>query len=260
MIHPTAIVSSQVKLASTVEVGPYSIVEDDVEVDSGTMIAAHAILRSGTRIGKNCLVDSNSVIGGLPQDLSFDSSTVTYVRIGNNVTIREGSTINRSTEPGGATLIGDDCLLMALSHVAHDCVLGLGVIMANNCMLAGHVSVGDNTFLGGGAGVHQFCRIGGGCMVGGNASISKDVPPYVMVAERNRLVGLNLIGLRRRGVTRESIQFLKHCFQEMHNRAGKPSLIAEALMEGEDIQSEEAQAFLGFYLTGKRGFVSPQSD
>ena len=168
--------------------------------------------------------------------------------------------MNRSTRVGEATIVGDDCFFMAVTHVAHDCVVGNNVIIGNNTLLAGHVIVGKDTFLGGAVRVHQFCRIGEGCMLGGVTTITKDVPPYAMAADRNRYTGLNLVGLRRRKHTREAIMSLKFCFHEMHRRMGKSSLIAEELLSHESAQTEEARNFLTFYLSGKRGFIRPKGD
>ena len=205
MIHETAVVSEDAVVGEGVEIGPYAIVEEDVEIGAGSKIAAHAILRSGARIGASVTIESFAVIAGLPQDLSFDPSTKTYVRIGDRTTVREGSTINRATKEGEATREGEDCFLMAVTHLGHDCKIGNRVIIGNNSLLGGFVSVDDFAFLGGNSGIHQFCRIGKGVMFGGDSTATQDVPPFTMIAGRNELFGLNVVGLRRRGVSREGI-------------------------------------------------------
>ncbi len=254
MIHSTAIVSKKANVAENVDIGPYAIVEDDVEIEEGSRIAAHAILRDGSRVGKHVTIDSFSTIAGLPQDLKFDASTPTYVRIGDSTTIREGSTINRATTEGEATVVGENCFLMAVTHLGHDCVIGDRVVIGNNSLLGGFVSVGDDAFLGGDSGIHQFCRIGEGVMFGGDSTATLDVPPYTILAERNALFGLNLVGLKRRGHSKEAISALKRCYQEVMD-AEKVNTVVDALLASEHGEYEETRKFLTFIKEGKRGFA-----
>jgi len=195
------------------------------------------------------------VVGGDPQDLQFDPATPSFVRVGDDTVIREGVTLNRALHAGVATEVGARCFLMANSHAGHDCVLGDGVILANNAMLAGHVEVGAGTFVGGGAGIHQFCRIGEGCMVAGLARQTLDLPPFCLLAERDQVVGLNLVGLKRRGLARETVMEIKNAYRGVYQADGNLRAHAAALVA--ETRSAEARSFLAFFEGGKRGFARP---
>lgn len=236
-IHPTAIIERDAQLGA------------DCDLHAGTIIRRHTIL------GDRVVVHPYAVVGGDPQDLRFDRLTESGVRIGTGTTLREHVTVNRSTKTGGFTEIGEGGFFMANVHVAHDCVVGKNVVLANNVMLAGHITIGDNTFLGGGVGVHQFCRIGEGVMVSGNASITRDVPHYVMVAERDDVIGLNSIGLKRRGVSRAAIIELKRAFHDVYFTPGNIRKVAETALSKGGYVSAEAKQFLEFFLYGKRSFA-----
>ena len=255
-IHPTALVADPAGLAEDVAVGPYAILEAGVAVEPGSRIAAHAILRRGTSLGSGVRVDSFAVIGGEPQATAFDPATESGVRIGDEAVIREGCTIHRSMEPGGTTTLEDGVLLMAQAHVAHDCRVEAGTVLCNNVMLGGYVTVGARAFIGGGAAVHQFCRVGTFAMIGGNASISADVPPYILATERNRAHGLNLVGLRRAGFEQREIGDLKRCFRAVFLGGGSAKRRAlEAIREHEFGNTAVGTRFLSFFETGNRGFV-----
>ncbi|MCH6257157.1 acyl-ACP--UDP-N-acetylglucosamine O-acyltransferase [Puniceicoccaceae bacterium K14] len=260
MIHETAVISPQAKIGENVEISAFALIEGDVEIGDETKVGPHAVLKNGSRIGVKVTIDAHAVIAGLPQDLSFDPETVSYVKIGDETVIREGVTISRATRIEEATTVGSNCYLMAGSHVGHDSQVGDNVILANIVMLAGHVQVGDHTFIGGGAGIHQYGRIGRGAMVSGLTAASQDVPPFSMVADRNDLVGLNLVGLKRRGHSREAIRSIKHCFSEVFGRVGNIKKIAEELKAEEEAQSDEAQEFLTFIIESKRGVVRPRKE
>ena len=240
-------------MATTIH--PTAIIERDAQLGTDCDLHAGAIIRRHTILGDRVVVHPYAVVGGDPQDLRFDRLTESGVRIGADTTIREHVTINRSTKTGGFTEIGENCFFMANAHVAHDCVVGKSVVIANNVMLAGHVSIGDYTFLGGGVGIHQFCRIGEGVMLSGNASISRDIPPYVMAAERDEVIGLNVIGLKRRGVGREAIMELKRAFHAVYFTSGNIRTVAAAALASADFPSAEAKNFLGFFQSGKRSFA-----
>jgi UDP-N-acetylglucosamine acyltransferase len=233
MIHPTAIIEPGAQLGA------------DCEVMAGAVVTRHAVL------GDRVVVHPGAVVGGDPQYLKFDRRTPSFVRVGEGTVIREQVTLNRSIHEGQSTVVGARCFLMAGSHAGHDCVL------ADDAMLAGHVSVGAFTFVGGGAGVHQFTRIGESVMVGGLARITRDLAPFLIVAERDEVSGLNLVGLKRRGIPRETIGELKEAFRQVYSVAGDiRRLAAEAAASG-GFASAEAARFLAFFAEGKRGFARP---
>ncbi|KXU35669.1 acyl-[acyl-carrier-protein]--UDP-N-acetylglucosamine O-acyltransferase [Cephaloticoccus capnophilus] len=244
---------------ATTTIHPTAIVETGAVLGAGCEIRAHAIVTRYCVLGEGVVVHPFAVLGGEPQHLSFDAAGVeSRVEIGAGTVIREHVTVNRASVAGGATRIGAGSFLMAASHVAHDCSLGEQVVLANAALLAGHVSVGAHTFLGGGAAVHQFCRIGESVMVAGHASITRDVPDFLMVAERDEAIALNTVGLRRRGISHEAIGELKRAFAIVFFTPGNIREVArEALNEGEPScwTSAEARQFLAFFAEGQRGFV-----
>jgi UDP-N-acetylglucosamine acyltransferase len=229
-----------------------AIIEDGVTLGAGCVIHAHAIIKRGTVLGDGVAVHPFAVLGGDPNFLKFDPATVSGVRIGANTVIREHVTINRSIYPSKDTTVGARCYLMANAHVGHDCAVGDDVVLATNIMLGGHVDVGSFTFFGGGAGAHQFSRIGEGVMIAGLARITQDLAPFLLVAERNEVAGLNLVGLKRRGVGREAIAELKECYAAVF-AGGDPRKLAAARVA----KTAEAKRFLEFFAGGKRGFARP---
>ncbi|MDQ8179263.1 acyl-ACP--UDP-N-acetylglucosamine O-acyltransferase [Pelagicoccus sp. SDUM812005] len=256
-IHSSAIVSSEAILGEGVEIGPYAIVEGDVEIGAGSKLEAHAVLKDGARIGKSVTVGNFAVVAGLPQDLSFDPSIRTFARIGDKTTLREGVTINRATKEGGCTVVGESCFVMAEAHVGHDSVVGNKVVVGNASLLGGHVSVGDSAFLGGCSGIHQFCRIGESVMFGGQSTATMDVAPFTIFAERNTLFGLNLVGLRRRGFSKETIAELQRCYRKVFLGTGNMRVLAAEAKDAGEGLSPEAVRFLDFFAGGKRGFATP---
>ena len=259
MIHPTAHVAITAVLPPRVRIGAFAIVEEGAVLGAGCVIGDHAIVRSGCELGADVVVDSFAVVGGAPQMRGL-VPTMGRVRIGARTVLREGVTVNRPTLTGGVTSVGDDCLLMANSHVGHDCVIGDGVTLANNVMLAGHVHIAGGTFVGGGAGVHQFVRVGEGAIVGGNASISYDVPPYVIAAERNQIHGLNLVGLRRSKMPSACVADLKRCYHAVYCGPGDLRARVEQLLSASSCGGADAgQRFLQFFAGGKRGFCRPRA-
>jgi UDP-N-acetylglucosamine acyltransferase len=234
------------------KIHPTAIIEAGAELGEDCVIHAHAIVTGHARLGAGVVVHPGVVIGGDPQDLSFDPATLSGVRIGPRTVLRENVTVNRSTVARGDTQVGADCFLMAGAHIAHDCVVGDNVVLANNVMMAGHVKIGAFTFVGGGAGFHQFTRVGESAMVGGLARISLDIPPYVMAAERDEIVGLNLVGLKRRSFSREVVAELKGCFREVFFDGGNVRLRAQEVLK-RGVQSAEARSFLEFFAGGRRG-------
>ena len=237
---------------------PTAIIEPGATLGAGCIVHAHAIITRHCVLGDGVVVHPFAVIGGDPQDLGFDTTRATGVAVGARTVLREYVTVNRATKPGGATEIGSDCYLMSSSHVAHDGRLGERVILANAVLLAGHVEVGARAFLGGGAAVHQFVRIGESAMIGGLARITRDVAPFILASERDEVAGLNVVGLRRRGAAAGAVGELKRAYAEVFASTGKVKVLAaEALASGR-YASDEAQSFLRFFASGKRGFIRPQ--
>lgn len=234
---------------------PNAIVEEGVVIGEDCDIRAGAVLRRGVVLGDRVVVHPYAVIGGEPQDLGFDPRIESGVRIGSGTTVREYVTVNRSTRAGGATVVGEQCFLMASSHVAHDCVVGDRVVIANAVLLAGHVHVGDHSFLGGASVYHQSSRIGEGVIVSGGSRISMDLPPFLMVAERNEVIGFNLVGLRRRGVPREAVGELKESFRAVYGTPGNIRQVAAGLLAR--ARTAEAKAFLEFFSRGNRSIARP---
>jgi UDP-N-acetylglucosamine acyltransferase len=213
-IHPTAVVAPQADIAASAVVGPYCLVGPDVRLGEGVELLSHVVVAGRTSIGDGTRIFPFASIGHPPQDLKYKGEPST-LEIGRNNQIREHVTMNPGTEGGGmVTRVGDNCLFMASAHVAHDCILGDGVIMANNATLAGHVLVGEYAFLGGLSAVHQFVRIGKHAMIGGMSGVEADVIPFGMViGNRAYLNGLNIIGLKRRGFSRDDIHTLRNAYR-----------------------------------------------
>ena len=216
-LHPNALISEAAQIADDVEVGPFAIIEDGVTIGSGCKIGSQAKICRGVTMGRNNTVDHGAVIGGDPQDLSFDSKTQSGVLIGNDNTFREYVTINRSTEVSGNTIVGDRNFLMAVSHLAHDVIVGNDNVLANNVMIAGHVHIGNKIFFGGGTAIHQFIHVGDFAMTQGNCGMTRDIPPYCVVHKINQLSGLNVVGMRRGGFTREERKEIKLAYSLVLN-------------------------------------------
>jgi len=219
---------------------------------AGAIVTRHVVL------GDRVVVHPYAVVGGDPQYLKFDPATESRVVVGEETVIREHCTLNRSIYSQQATSIGARCLLMANAHVAHDGAVADDVVLANNTMLAGHVSVGAFSFVGGGAGIHQYCRIGDSVMVAGLARITRDLAPFTMVAERDEVVGLNLVGLKRRGFSRDAIREIKELFRAVYFTPGNIREVAAALLR--KAQAAEARRFLDFFASGKRSFARPSRE
>ena len=216
MIHPTAIIDPHAELDSTVRVGPYAVVERDVRIGAQSEIAAHAVVSGPTTLGSGNHISSFANIGADPQDLKFQGER-TELTVGDNNRFREYVSVHRGTSSGrGVTTIGNNNLFMAYAHVAHDCIIGNHVILANAATLGGHVDIGDKATLGGLVAVHQFTRIGAYSYIGGMSGISKDIPPFIIVAgirNRMRVTGINKIGLQRNGFDEDSIKKLHKAFK-----------------------------------------------
>lgn len=237
------------------QIHPTAIVEAGAQLGADCEIMAYAVVTKHVILGDRVVVHPFAVIGGDPQYLKFDRASATGVRVGAGTVLREHVTINRSVYPDKATVVGENCFLMSSSHVAHDCEVGNNVVFANAALLGGHVVVGDNSFLGGGAAVHQFCRIGESVMVAGHASITRDVPHFTMVAERDDVIGFNVVGLKRRGFSRAAIAELKAAFQDVYYTPGNIRDVAAARLAANAFETPEARRFLEFFAGGKRSFA-----
>ncbi|MBX9634406.1 MAG: acyl-ACP--UDP-N-acetylglucosamine O-acyltransferase [Magnetospirillum sp.] len=213
-IHPAAIVDPKARVADTATVGPFCVVGPEVELADGVELLSHVVVAGHTYVGEGTRIFPFASIGHQPQDLKYKGEPSTLT-IGKNCQIREHVTMNPGTEGGGMkTVVGDNCLFMASAHVAHDCILGNNVIMANNATLAGHVVVGDFAFLGGLSACHQFVRIGKHAMIGGMSGVEADVIPFgIVIGNRAHLNGLNIVGLKRRGFSREDIHTLRNAYR-----------------------------------------------
>ena len=258
MIHPTAIIAAGACLADDVEVGPYVIIDNHVSIGSGTKIMAHAVVREHTTIGERNQIHMGAIIGHDPQDLAFDSKMESYVRIGNDNIFREYCTIHRGTKQDSATCIGDNNFLMVNVHAAHNVQIGDRVIVANNTLLAGYVTVGDRVFIGGGVAIHQFCSIGRLAMLSGCGRFSQNIPPFVNALERNSVEGLNLVGMRRAGISPEAVREIKEAYGLLY-RTGLLRTDAIERMQACCFESDAAREFLSFVVSSDRPLVQPRS-
>ncbi len=252
-IHPTAIVSKKAKIADSVSIGPYSCVSDNVSIGAGTVIGAHCVIDGHTTIGANCEIFTGAVLGSKPQDLKFKAGSTTYLKIGDSNVIREYCTFNPGTDEGSSTVVGDNNLFMAYSHVAHDCLVGSGCVLANNGTLAGHVTIEDKVIIGGLAAVHQFVTVGTLAIIGGCSKAAQDIPPFTMVdGHPARVYTLNLTGLRRNKITPDSIRKLRHAFSLLFNSGLTISRAVEKL-EKELRPEGEVKYLVEFVRRSQRG-------
>lgn len=214
-IHPTAIVDPKAEIDPTVEIGPYAIVEAHVRIAAGCTIGPHAYLNGWTTIGENCRIHCGAVIGHEPQDVKYGGER-TFCRIGKDCIIREYVTIHRGTTPESTTEVGEGCLLLAGSHIGHNCVVGNHVTLINDVLLAGHVTVGERSVCGGRVGIHQFVRIGNLVMIAGGAIVTQDMPPFALTDRQGRVSGLNRVGMRRAGMSREAIADVREAYKKLY--------------------------------------------
>ena len=259
-IHSTAIVSAGASVSTSAQIGAYSVIGDNVSIGDGVIIQSHVVIDGHTSIGSGTEIYSFASIGTPPQDLKYSGEKST-LKIGKNNVIREHVTMNTGTKNGGMkTSVGDNCLFMVGSHVAHDCIVGDNVILANNATLAGHVEVGDNAIIGGLAAVHQFVRIGKHSMIGGLSGVAADVAPFSSVTgDRAYLAGLNLVGLKRRGIERDAIHALRNAYKEIFE-SDTDTLADRAKAAGKEYKDfAEVQEILEFLLeNNSRSFCMPK--
>lgn len=260
-IHTTAIIGPNVRLAADVKVGPYCVIEGDISIGAGSVLKSHVVISGHTTIGKNCQIFPFASLGSAPQDLKYKGEKSQLV-VGDHVVVREHVTMNPGTEGGGMlTSVGDHCLFMVASHVAHDCKLGNHVILANNATLAGHVEVGPHAIIGGLAAIHQFVRIGAHAIVGGMSGVEHDVIPYGSVmGERANLAGLNLVGLKRRGFDRDTIHALRNAYKMLFEEEEGTLADRADKMHKEYGSVREVMEIIGFMNDkGSRSLCVPKS-
>lgn len=267
MIHPTAIIHPSAEISNNAEVGHYSIIGQNVRIGHQTRIGSHAVIEFAD-IGNNCQIYSHAFIGTAPQDLKYQGEE-TKIMIGDGTIVRECATLNRGTAWSGKTQIGKKCLLMAYSHVAHDCVIEDEVILANSVAVAGHVQIGYGAVIGGLSGIHQFVKIGKLAMVGAGAMVPLDVPPFCTVwGDRAKIVGLNTEGMRRRHISKPTIEKIKKIYRDIFFNK-KPLKQAIKQMESKIFQTrgivgkrenfpEEIKEFMHFIKSSTRGICRPR--
>jgi UDP-N-acetylglucosamine acyltransferase len=255
MIHPTAIVHPKAELDSNVEIGPYSVIAENVYIGSGTVVGPHVTIDPYVSIAGECRIFQYASIGATPQAIKF-SGEKTFVKIGRGSIIREFVTVNRGTDFGtGITEVGEENLLMAYCHIAHDCQTGRKVILANSATLAGHITIGDYVTIGGLVAIHQFVRIGDYAYIGGKSAIPKDIPPYVIASgDRAKLYGLNKVGLKRNGFSEATLSALKRVYR-IFFRIGLTMNEAIERVRAEVDQLPEVVNFIKFIQSSSRGIT-----
>lgn len=253
-IHPTAVVAATAQIEAGVQIGPYVVIGEHSHIATGCRLSAHAVIGDYTELGENCRIYSHAVVGSPSQDLKHEPGTVSYLKLGARNQVREFATLNRATAAGGCTELGDDNLLMAYAHVAHDCHLGDRIVLANGATLGGHVHVDDDVVIGAMSGIHQFSQIGTRVMIGAMSRVCNDIPPYMLASGRPpRVYGLNRIGLRRAGFSRDLRRELKQAFNLLYRRE---SQLEVALKEIEALSNApEIQGLVRFVRQSRRGLV-----
>ncbi|MBN2663075.1 MAG: acyl-ACP--UDP-N-acetylglucosamine O-acyltransferase [Bacteroidales bacterium] len=253
MISNLAYIHPDAKIGNNVTVEPFASIYGDVVIGDDSWIGPNSVIMDGARIGKNCRIFPAAVVSAIPQDLKFNGE-ITTAEIGNNTTIREAVTINRGTVAKGKTVVGNNCLIMAYSHIAHDCVVGNSCILVNNSQLAGEVVVDDFAILSGSVLVHQFVKIGAHVMVSGGTKVRQDVPPFVTAAhDPLAYVGVNSIGLRRRGFSNEQIHLIQDVYRIMFQSKLNLSNAIDKIKQFPD--SDEIQKILHFVQNSDRGLI-----
>ena len=254
MIHPLTYIHPEAKLGKDVKIDPFATIHKNVEIGEGTWIASNVTIMEGARIGKNCRIFPGAVISAIPQDLKYKGEdTLTY--IGDNTTIRECVTVNKGTEDKGMTKIGNNCLIMAYCHVAHDCIIGDNCVFSNSTTLAGHINIGNNVVLAGLVAVQQFVNIGSHSFITGGSLVRKDVPPYVKAArEPLSYVGVNAVGLKRKGFTSEKINHIMDIYRILYVK-GYNTANALSIIETEIPFSEERELITTFIRESKHGIM-----
>lgn len=252
IIHKTAIVSKKARLGAGVSVGPYTIIDDGVSIGDATRIGAHCVVTGNTTLGKHCELFTGAVVGSRPQDLKYKGEQ-SFLIIGDNNIIREYTTFNPATKEGGKTIVGKNNIFMAYAHVAHDCVVGNHCIIANSGTLAGHVTIEDNVVIGGLTAIHQFVRAGRLSIIGGCSKVVQDIPPFSTCdGHPAEVYGLNLVGLRRNAVSKESIEHLRRVYKLLFNSGHTVSHALE-LIDAESARNKEVAYLIDFVKSTTRG-------
>ena len=254
MIHQLACVHPDAKIAADVEIGPFTTIDSNVEIGEGCKIGSNVTILSGARIGRNVTIFPGAVVSAIPQDLKFHGEETVAI-IGDGTTLRECTTVNRGTASKGKTVVGSNTLLMAYTHVAHDCVIGNNVIVSNATQFAGEVVVDDFAVIGGGSLIHQFCHIGSYVMLQGGALVNKDIPPFIRAArEPISYAGINIVGLKRRRFSNETINEIEEIYRLLYN-SGMNVPEAVAHIESEVTANEVRDTILTFVKSSERGIV-----
>jgi len=254
-IHPTALVDPGARIGADVEVGPFSMIGPQAVIGNSTIVQSHVVIEGDVTIATGNFIGHGAIIGARPQDLSFSPDRKTKVVIGNDNVIREYCTIHRGSPNGSVTRIGNNNFLMAGAHIGHNCLIGNNVIIANNCLLAGHVRVDDGAFLGGGSTFHQFMHIGRLVMVQGSSAFGKDLPPFVIAAERNSVFGVNVVGLRRAGFSVQDRDELKAAFKLLYMSGLN---ISQALEKAAAMEfGAAAREFFAFVAPARKRGICP---
>jgi UDP-N-acetylglucosamine acyltransferase len=254
MISSLAHIDPKAQIGTGVTIEPFAVIQGNVTIGDDTWIGTGAVIYDGARIGSDCRIFNGASIAAIPQDLKYDGEETT-LEIGDGTTVREFATLNRGTKALGRTLIGKDCLLMGYSHVAHDCIIGDHVILVAYSGVAGEVEIGDWAILGGGTMVHQFVHIGAHVMIGGGSKVRMDVPPYIK-ADREPMtyMGLNTVGLERRGFSTDKIKELHEIYRAFYNM-GMKTVTALDYISHNFAQTEERDYILSFIRNSRRGVV-----
>ena len=253
-IHQTAIIDSSAKIGKDVEIGAYAVIGPKVSIGDGTIVGPHVAVDRLTTIGKKCKLYKGASIGTNPQDLKY-AGEETFLEIGDHTTVREFCTLNRGTTDRGKTTVGSNCLLMAYAHVAHDCIVEDSVIIANAVQMGGHVTIQEHAIIGGGVPIHQFTHIGRHSIIGGGYRAVQDVPPYIRAAgEPLRYIGVNSIGLSRRGFTEEAINTIKKAYRFIFRSQLKQADALEKV--GKELpQTDEIKHIIAFIQASQRGLI-----
>ncbi len=259
-IHPTAIISNSAKIGENVTIAPYAIIEGEVSIGDNTTIGAHSIIKEYTTIGKNNIIHDGAILGNLPQDISFDKKTISFLEIGDNNEIREFANIHRASKENAKTIIKNNCYIMATGHIAHDCEVHDNVVICNGALVAGYVRVERGAFISGNCVVHQFCAIGEYAMIGGLCAVSRDILPYALTGHGEAAIvyKLNLVGMRRAGFTSEEISEAENMCNTWYNWNKTKQEFLDLYLN-DDSLGKISKHIVEFIQNSKRGITPKKS-